>query len=95
MTVKEGSLEEVNEAVHPAARSHSYLSLRATYTVGKWTLYSHHVSNPSLQGAWLGLGSAWRSWVSASEYLLDLFCGKVDWASPTTTVAPGENYLQT
>ena len=35
VTVKEGSLEQVNEAVHPAARSHSYLSLRATYTVGK------------------------------------------------------------
>ena len=34
VTVKEGSLEQVNEAVHPAARSHSYLSLRATYTVG-------------------------------------------------------------
>ena len=39
---------------------------------------SHHVSNTSLQGAWLGWGSAWRSLVSASEYLLDSFCGKVD-----------------
>ena len=36
VTVREGSLEQVSEAVHPAARSHSYLSLRATYTVGKW-----------------------------------------------------------
>ena len=35
VTVREASLEEVSEAVHPAARSHSYLSLRATYTVGK------------------------------------------------------------
>ena len=35
VTVKERSLQQVAEAVHPAARSHSYLSLRATYTVGK------------------------------------------------------------
>ena len=34
VTVKEASLEQVNEGVHPASRSHSYLSLRATYTVG-------------------------------------------------------------
>ena len=38
VTVREGSLEQVSEAVHPAARSHSYLSLRATYTVGKATV---------------------------------------------------------
>ena len=35
VTVREGSLKQVSEAVHPAARSHSYLSLRATYTVGR------------------------------------------------------------
>ena len=35
VTVREGSLKQVSEAVQPAARSHSYLSLRATYTVGR------------------------------------------------------------
>ena len=34
VTVREGSLEQVVEGVHPASRSSSYLSLRATYTVG-------------------------------------------------------------
>merc|ERR1711892_30537 len=34
VTVQEGSLEHVNEAVHPASRGRSYLFLRATYTAG-------------------------------------------------------------
>ena len=80
VTVREGSLEQVSEAVHPAARSHSYLSLRATYTVGSMAGLGFSMAVVGLSiGIFVGF-ILWKGRLGLPYY----YCStrRVNWVNP-------------